>query len=75
MNFRTSEDILTNVKGYEVGSEIKFKAGYKIFTSATSTIQSVSSGSTPEWLYYTISDGAIALTVSLAASAVTSMLF
>lgn len=73
MNWRTSDDILTNVKGYEIGTQIQFKAGYKVFASATLATK-VSDGFTADWLFYTIQDGAIALTVSLAASAVTSLL-
>lgn len=75
MNWRTSEDILTNVKGYEVGNEIKFKAGYAIYQS-TSAQGPIKSGATSDWLHYTISDAALALTASLVVSStVTSLIF
>lgn len=34
MNWRTSQDSTTYVSGYSVGNQIKFKAGFKIFSNA-----------------------------------------
>jgi hypothetical protein len=64
------------VKGYEIGTTIKLKSGFKVWGSATTG--AVNGGMMSEWISYTIMDsvnsGALALTVSLTASAVLSLL-
>ena len=80
-NFRNSEDTKTYVKGYSDGVTLKFKAGYKIFSSpqganARPAVESFSQGSMTSWKEYTIQDFAVGLTASaVAASAILANVF
>lgn len=74
-NMRSSADSKSSVSGYEIGTSIKFKAGYRLFSSPTGN--AVSGGISEDWLTYTMieASGAVALTVSMAASAIVSLTF
>ena len=65
---RSSIDDQTYVSGYDIGSTIEFKAGFKVW--GTSTTGAINGGKQLEWFTYTIIEdsGAIALTASLAVS-------
>ena len=59
---------------FKVGDQIKFRTGYKIWTSATGTILQ-QSAPTQYPSYYTLLNSAAALTVSAAASAILALTF
>lgn len=76
---RNSLDTTDAIKGYEVGAEVKFKAGYKIWATATGG-DSISSAYTANWVTFVVQEksddedsaiyllsGAVALAASLMA--------
>jgi len=70
---RSSLDDQTYVTGYDIGNTIKFKVGFRIFGSATTGL--INGGKMDDWLTYTMIEesAAVALTASLAAYAVTTL--
>lgn len=73
---RNSDDSTTEITGYEIGTEVKFKAGYRIWSTKTGG-EIKATAFTQNWLTYKVTDGAVALGVTTlaAASAIASMLF
>lgn len=77
-NMRSSVDTKSYVSGYEIGTSIKFKAGYKIYTSVTGA--AIAGGKSDDWLTYTMIESAEngacgPLSMMMAATAVVSLLF
>lgn len=73
---RSSDDSKDKISGYDIGTEIKFKAGYRIWSTRTGG-EIKATAFTQNWVTYKVTDGAMALgvTTMAAASAIASMLF
>ena len=74
MNFRTSLDTYTYVSSNGIGATINFKAGYDIFAS-TGTGALITSSTMTQTMTYNVKDLAVALTATIAASSVLSLVF
>ena len=73
---RTSADSSSSVASISVGGTIKFKAGFGIYQTATSSTK-IESGNTPNWITYTVTDSSYLLmsSVSIAATVALSIVF
>lgn len=74
--FRTNNDSSTVLKAFTVGDVVEYVAGYKIYSSASTTTSVSKSTPLVAPLTYTVLDAAVALTMtSAAAMAVSALAF
>lgn len=74
-NFRSSQDATDKVSGFSVGTQIKYKAGWKLWSANSASATEINQGAMSEFGTYTMLEGACALTMSLAVSTVAALLF